>query len=103
MEWKNWIPARLRKDRIVIPVVRLSGTIMASGNALFHHMVHSIQSALEDLSLRGMRERREKASLLEVQALHEQIVERIVAGAAVGAARAMELHMDVATRVLVAE
>ncbi len=76
---------------------------MASGNALFHHMVHSIQSALEDLSLRGMRERREQKSLLQVQELHEQIVDRIVARDAPGAARAMELHMDVATRVLVAE
>lgn len=76
---------------------------MASGNELFHHMVHSIQSALEDLSLRGMRERREQESLLEVQTLHERIVDRIVAGDAPGAARAMELHMDVATRVLVAE
>ena len=33
MEWIKVIPARLRKDRIVVPVVRLSGAIMASGSA----------------------------------------------------------------------
>lgn len=33
MNWKKLIPARLRKDRAVIPVVRLSGAIMAGGNA----------------------------------------------------------------------
>jgi len=82
--------------------VQLHVTIaLASGNALFHHMVHSIQSALEDLSLRGMRERREKRSLLQVQELHEEIVERIRAEDPEGAADAMNRHMDTATRVLV--
>ena len=75
----------------------------ASGNALFDHIVHSIQSALEDLSLRGMRERKDTASIVQVQELHEQIVDRIVAMDAAGAAEAMNLHMDIATRVLLGE
>ena len=32
MELKKLIPSRMRKDRIVIPVVRLSGAIMSGGN-----------------------------------------------------------------------
>lgn len=34
MQIKNMLPARFRKDRMVIPVVRLSGVIAPSGNAL---------------------------------------------------------------------
>ncbi|MCG6858983.1 MAG: S49 family peptidase [Salaquimonas sp.] len=34
MDLKNLIPARLRKDKVVIPVVRLSGAIMAGGSVL---------------------------------------------------------------------
>ena len=33
MTFKDWIPSRLRKDKLIIPVVRLAGVIAPAGNA----------------------------------------------------------------------
>jgi GntR family transcriptional regulator, transcriptional repressor for pyruvate dehydrogenase complex len=73
---------------------------VASGNVLFHHFVHSIQSALEDVSLRGLRRRTERRSLQQVQQLHERIADSIVRKKPAEAAIAMNEHMTAATKVL---
>jgi GntR family transcriptional repressor for pyruvate dehydrogenase complex len=73
---------------------------VASDNVLFHHFVHSIQSALEDVSLRGLRRRTERKSLQNVQELHERIADSILRKKPVQAAAAMKEHMLAASKVL---
>ncbi|MCB1457941.1 MAG: S49 family peptidase, partial [Nitratireductor sp.] len=48
MEFRKFVPSRFRKDRVVIPVVRLSGAIMASGSPLRQNLsLAAVAPALE--------------------------------------------------------
>ena len=48
MEFRKFVPSRFRKERVVIPVVRLSGAIMASGSPLRQNLsLAAVAPALE--------------------------------------------------------
>jgi DNA-binding FadR family transcriptional regulator len=68
----------------------------ASGNPLNSLLLGALRSPLEASSSMHLDERRSAAELQRVVEAHETLVERIVAGDAVGAGTAMSYHFDLA-------
>lgn len=73
---------------------------LSTQNTLLYHLVHSIRHVLHDVIREGLIHRLTDEERQSVQVAHERIVERVVAGDSVGAAKAMAFHFDDALRAI---
>jgi DNA-binding FadR family transcriptional regulator len=68
----------------------------SSGNTLNSLLLGSLRSSLEESARMHLTASRDEREIARVTEAHEAVVDRIVAGDAVGAASAMSMHFDLA-------